>query len=521
MDPSKYDPNAIMLAAEAKREQQDLHGAHMMFESALLDWADDAREGSIDPDQMKEAIATLWLGYADFHKTSKMFRTCMETYEKAVSDPVASSVGRVWLEYARFAEERDKPRTAQNVYLRALVGPPPAVTDEQDATLLWEEFLALMRTSNQNPSLTMNELRNAVEQEHLAILHAAPEPVTSHGDEGRPEKKLRLESPQQHLLSNTYAVTKEAVEAETAGLLGLTTELPPEMLAAWIARDGDAPAVPPEPPLFSPSPPKLSDPTGRDLLGSELALAVIERLLESSGSVMLETCRGLWMLTALKEKEATTAIDKLDKELNMDMGQLEANLEARLSVAGAAATAIEQMNEGERTAFQQACVLRRQQLLSYLAWEFRKLLCIQQNILTQLKVPAFDGPNPDAQTLDLQSRVCSFLHSAFYIRAKVGVSGHMTMLKSQAERLKRDMLNRSPPRSPIPHHTTMMPPPPNYPIYGEHSNMMMYPHLGSGIPPTGYPPNLGMPPIIQTQQMMHHGSTNNPYLQHQQPPYYH
>ncbi len=74
MDPSKYDPNAIMLAAEAKREQQDLHGAHMMFESALLDWADDAREGSIDPDQMKEAIATLWLGYADFHKTSKMVR---------------------------------------------------------------------------------------------------------------------------------------------------------------------------------------------------------------------------------------------------------------------------------------------------------------------------------------------------------------------------------------------------------------------------------------------------------------
>jgi hypothetical protein len=73
MDPSKYDPNAIILAAEEKREQSDIQGAHMIFESALLDWADDAREGtSIDPDQMQEAIATLWLGYAEFHKTSKM-----------------------------------------------------------------------------------------------------------------------------------------------------------------------------------------------------------------------------------------------------------------------------------------------------------------------------------------------------------------------------------------------------------------------------------------------------------------
>ena len=75
MDPSKYDPNAIILAAEERREQNDIQGAHMIFESALLDWADDAREGANDPDHMKEAIATLWLGYADFHKTSKMVRS--------------------------------------------------------------------------------------------------------------------------------------------------------------------------------------------------------------------------------------------------------------------------------------------------------------------------------------------------------------------------------------------------------------------------------------------------------------
>ena len=72
MDVPKYDPNAILQAAENKRVQNDLEGAHMMFESALLEWVDDAREGAGDPDQMREAIATLWLAYADFHKSNKM-----------------------------------------------------------------------------------------------------------------------------------------------------------------------------------------------------------------------------------------------------------------------------------------------------------------------------------------------------------------------------------------------------------------------------------------------------------------
>jgi hypothetical protein len=460
----------------------------------------------------------------------RKFKTAMETYEKAVSDPVASSVGRVWLEYARFAEERDKLRTAQRVYLRALVGPPSAVTDEQDSTLLWNEFLEMMRTSNQNPSLTMKELREAVEQEHLASQAQAPEVVgstsSSAEDDGRPlEKRQRTESPppsslqQQLQTMKTQTVTKEAVDVETKGLLGLTTELPPEMSAAWIARDGDAPPEPPVPPLFSPSPPKLTDPTGRDLLGTELALAVIERLLESSGSILLEVCRGLWTLTALKEKEATTALDKLDKEMTVEMEQMEANLEARLSVAGAAASAIEQMNEGERAAFQQSCTHRRQQLLNYLAWEFRKVLCIQQNVLTQLKVPAFDGPTSDSQTLDLQSRICSLLHSAFYIRTKVGVMGHMTMLKSQAERLKRE--SRTPPRSPVPQHGM---PPPIYPMYGDQSNRMMYlpppppqQQYGNGIPPSGYPPMMAMPPPMQ---MMHPMGTTHQYGGQPPQPYY-
>ena len=460
----------------------------------------------------------------------------METYEKAVSDPVASSVGRVWLEYARFAEERGKLRTAQRVYLRSLVGPPPAVKDEQDSTLLWNEFLEMMRTSNQNPSLTMTELKEAVEKEHLASQSHAPEIVGSNSssmeDDGQPlEKRQRTESPPappssslpQLQTMKTQTVTKEAVDVETKGLLGLTTELPPEMSAAWIARDGDAPPEPPMPPLFQPSPPKLTDPTGRDLLGGELALAVIERLLESSGSILLEVCRGLWTLTALKEKEATTALDKLDKEMTVEFGQMEANLDARLSVAGAAASAIEQMNDGERAAFQQSCTHRRQQLLNYLAWEFRKVLCIQQNVLTQLKVPAFDGPTSDSQTLDLQSRICSLLHSAFYIRTKVGAKGHMAMLKSQAERLNREA--KTPPRSPVPQHAM---PPPIFPMYGDQNNRMMYlpppppppppqQQYGNGVPPSGYPPMMAMPPPMQ---MMHPMGTTHQYGVQPPQPYY-
>lgn len=79
MDPSKYDPNVILQAAENRRASNDIQGAHMMFESALLEWVDDAREGAGDPDQMREAIATLWLAYADFHKSNKMVSASDQT----------------------------------------------------------------------------------------------------------------------------------------------------------------------------------------------------------------------------------------------------------------------------------------------------------------------------------------------------------------------------------------------------------------------------------------------------------
>lgn len=259
---------------------------------------------------------------------------------------MAGSVGRVWLDYARFAQDREKLRTAQKIYIRALVGrdatTPAAVTDEQDCTLLWNEFLEMMRQTQ--PNLKMADLKKAVEEQHASTTAAAaagqqtvllertsPDPVTSGARESAsptmepPEKRPRLGSsspvpPPTIQTIKTHVVTADSVSTEAAGLLDLIQGgMPPEISAAWFVRDGDTPPTPP-PPLFTPSPPKLTDPTGKDILGTKLALAVILRLLkkdenDTSGTILLKVCRGLWMLSALTEKKASDKIDTLDESM--------------------------------------------------------------------------------------------------------------------------------------------------------------------------------------------------------------
>jgi hypothetical protein len=241
-------------------------------------------------------------------------------YEQAVSCPIAGSVGRVWLDYARFAQERDKLRTAQRIYLRSL----QAVADEQDRNVLWSEFLEMMRQTK--PELTLAELKKAVEEE--AFVDAAPDPVSSAAaaaaaaedeDFERPEKRARLDNndePSAMEETKSHVVTAEAVADEANDLLTLTQSgLPPELSAAWFVRDGDSPPTPPRS-LFSASPPKLADPTGKEILGKKLALAVITRLLkEGEGTILLDVCRGLWMLKAVKEKEAAKILDTLDQSI--------------------------------------------------------------------------------------------------------------------------------------------------------------------------------------------------------------
>ena len=273
---SSYDPNIIIQAAEEKLAKNDFEGGQMMFQSALLDWVDDAREGtaSLDSESIREAVATLWLAYAHFLARAKQFKSATEAYEQAVQCPVAGSVGRVWLDYARFAEERGKLKTAQDIYLRALVGSQEgtnaaaAVTDEQDQNLLWHEFLDMMQKSN--PELTLSNLRSAVEKEHIAG-ETAPETVASleatsaedSPSSSPPSKRIKLENVAENdTAAPTHVVTAESVQIEAKAFAeGLSQpNVSPDLAAAWMLRDGNGPAQPPEPPLFQPSPPKLSDP---------------------------------------------------------------------------------------------------------------------------------------------------------------------------------------------------------------------------------------------------------------------
>lgn len=310
---SQHDPNLIIQAAEDKKAAGDLQGAQMLFEGALLEWGDEAREGA-GGDQLREALATLFLAYGDFHRNNKAWKSAMDTYEQAISDPTSGTVGRVFLEYARFAEERDKLVTAQKVYLRALVGDadrPAAVVDEQDTTLLWSEFYEMMR--KKNPALTLSDLKKAVQTEH-AKKRTQPEQVLSaFGEES--EKKPRIDDTPMSSESKTHVVTMDEVEAEKDKMLLMIKQMPPEISAAWMARDGDAPPQSPEYPLFSPTRPKMSDASGRELIGDEMALQITERLLSDSGNVVLEVCRTLWLTTALKEKEASQALESLDNSM--------------------------------------------------------------------------------------------------------------------------------------------------------------------------------------------------------------
>ena len=534
---NNYDPNTIISAADARLASGDLEGGQLVYQSALLDWVDHARESSssTDTEPLKDAIATLWLSYANFLRKAKQNKSAMDAYDQATSCPIAGNVGMVWLDYARFAEERDKKRTAQQIYLRALVGDGKertegAVTDDQDRQLLWNEFLAFMRKSN--PQLTMASLQAAVESEHLGAMGGGSvspptgsmSPVRSGSPVPPPNKRSRWGSSDDAAAeeSKTHVVTAESVEAEAQELLQRTNQpsLPPEVAAAWMVRDGDSPPQPPEPPLFGPTPPKLSDPTGKDILGEELALSLMQCLLKPSGTAVLQVCRALWTMTALQEQQATKAMERLDQSLVAEHETLEATLDSRLAVAGAAHSAVVQMNDKDRQNFGQHCQRQRSATWTEAAWQYRQLLCVQQTLLTHMKVPGFDGPTVDAAALDLQARICSFLHSAFYLRNRIGEDPHRAMLTSQEERLKKivDDPNRS--VSPVPQSFAAGSPQP--------AGVGSYPGLGGyALPPPPLP--MGMPPPPQPYMgyqgqpppppgVVAYGQPPPPQQQHQRPP---
>lgn len=535
-----YDPNIVIRAADDKLAMNDVVGGQTLFQSAILNWVDDAQfaarhtsgtggggydsssigggGGGDDHDQLREAIATLWIAYAQYLQKAKQNRSAIEAYEQAVCDPVVGHMGRIWLDYARFLVERNKLKKAQDVYLRALVGEENhtnddtvdggnnnvaaagiddsyggagRVTDEQDRNILWSEFLEMMQVNN--PDLTMIKLREAIAKEHIVkrkpktTMTAQPvpdgpsssfggggdttddddnmyddlEPSSKRarvGDDDQAFTRIKLEpdieptesmntmiADQDASTFNTAAgtvprnhvVTPPDVKIEETALLDITENVvnDPQFMAIWMARDGDQPPQAPEPPLFAAAPPKLSDPTGKDLLGEDLALRLVERLLEPTGNVILQVCRGLWMLTGLKEERSHRKLQALDDGIKEGYHNLKHRLDERLSVSGAAEAAVRTMNETERRAYENDCNQRRQALLNKIAWEFRQLLWTQQQFLTKLKIPGFAGPTVDASEVEYQARVCSYLHSAFFLRQRIGDDAHMKMLQSQKVRL--------------------------------------------------------------------------------------
>jgi len=604
---NNYDPNVVIQAAEAKLVAGDVHGGQTLFQSSLFNWVDDAQFGSVpNKDQLQEAVATLWISYAHFLRKAKQFKTASEAYENATKCPVSGSVGRIWLDYARFLEDRNKVRSAQQVYLKALVGTDSGeggmVRDEQDQNLLWSEFLTMMQTKANQPDLTLQGLKDAVQKEHINQLgnsnssgsgsgsgHHEPQSdvVRSSGTAGDVmyddlpmSKRPRLDSgshQHQHHPSleaplsssssplppstvssdtthRTHVVTAKDVQVEEDALADIVQSVrkDPLFVSTWMVMDGDGPpSIPIQ--LFSAAPPKLSDPSGRDLLGDDLALELIRRLL-ANGKAILAVAKGLWMLTGLTEDKTKKQLKDLDANMAANHKELRARLDERLSVAGAVAEAVRTVNKLELANFEQDCRQKREKLLCETAWELRQLLWVQQLLLSKLGLSGFQRPTADAQELGLQSRVCAYLHSAFFLRERIGNDAHTKMLESQEKRLI-DIQENPRPVSPMQnpnaysnHRTTspvpmgvsggmgsaqypipmgvaqqqLPPPPPPPPHYPS--------HLPPPPPPPPLPPQLLPPPgnYLPPQQQQQQPYPGQPHMgmpgsypqQPQNPPYY-
>ena len=162
-----------------------------------------------------------------------------------------------------------------------------------------------------------------------------------------------------------------------------------------------------------------------------------------------------------------------------DFGRMEEDLEARLKVAGAALAAVQQINANEKESFLAACNQQRQQLEAQIAWEFRQLLSTQQLLLTNAGIPEFNGPTAASISIYKHSIVCSFLHSAFFLRNRVGEKNHIAMLKKQQSKLASEQPSPMPLPPALPQH---FPPQGSFP-------MMQ-------VPPPPPPP----PPFVQGVQ---------------------
>jgi len=530
----------------------------MIFQHALLTWVDDAREkeNTAEYDTMQQAIVTLWLAYAEYFSSAHQYKSAMEAYDQAANCPVAGSVGTVWLSYAQYAQERGKKRTAQQVYIRALVGvngASAAVQEEQDREILWQTFLEMMQENS--PELTLSALQEAVQSEQAAAAPAGGGDLgdSNHGDDhdGPAQKRIKLEAPETGSgvtdmvnmtppphppeMEKNHVISSEAVDMEANAFLSVLQqkEVPPDILAAWMIRDGQSLPQPPAHPLFSPAPPKLSDPTAKNLLGDvKLALNLNQRLQSPSGTIVLKLCQALWTLTALTEQQTSEALIELEESLKQVHKQREANFAMRMATATTPSVkqAVQSHIEQDRQAFQRACDEQRQKLQQDIAWQLRRLLCVQQQILTQLQVPGFTGPTVVESTLEQQAKICAYLHAAFYLRNRIGPEPHLALLAAQAKRLEEQFAQEfanPPPPPPPPMQQQQQPPPPppqqglygngpppSYPPYNPQQQQQQQPTYGHPPPPP--PPSY--PPYRPPQQQPPYGGGGGGQYNYYPPP---
>lgn len=55
--------------------------------------------------------------------------------------------------------------------------------------------------------------------------------------------------------------------------------------------------------------------------------------------------------------------------------------------------------------------------------------------MTKAGLPYFDGPTVDSLSIRIQANICTFLHSAFYLRNRIGETAHIAMLTSHESKL--------------------------------------------------------------------------------------
>jgi len=126
----------------------------------------------------------------------------------------------------------------------------------------------------------------------------------------------------------------------------------------------------------------------------------------------------------------------LDDTLVEELRSLEDRMANKLSATNESSEVMKALNAKDKEDFHAKATRQRQDVVTDAAWKLRSVLATQQLVLTKLRIPGFNGKTIDAVTIQRQSRVCAYLHSAFYLRSRVKEGPHRKMLLGHLKTLK-------------------------------------------------------------------------------------